>query len=733
MKKFLAVLLIFLLAVQVAGFSAPFVSAEPDFAAEKNGMKLIADEGDLALYADTASGNVLVYDRSKDVSYATNPIIPEGDESVSAGQKRLMASQIDILYYDAAGMEQERNGYIACVSKGGLSHKQTKNGIDFIYNFAAEGFEITVSYDLTDGYLSVKIPIDKIKEKGKNELTEISLLPYFNSGSFTDKGFMLIPDGSGSIIEMNNGRSNGKAIKERVYGDDVVVNSERKTEIKQNMTLPVIGINRNDNGSLAVITEGDAAAYVNAYTGGMKKNFNCAYFSFEYRQTGTFILDSSSKNAKTVRMISEEAAKCDAFSVRYYMMSGNASYSNMASCYSKYLQDEKGLKNIKASENLPFYVDCYGALRKKGTFLCIPITVTVPLTTYSQAKDMMNALNKSGIENIVFSYDGWTPGGISGKMPVAGKYESKLGGKKQFNKLEDAANKLGVTFLPNVNTVDLVMSGNGYSKNRSAAASLDGTPGLQYTYNLYSRLRDKTLTPYYLIAPSNYRKIIQKYYKKYDLDTKGISLKKNGNLLYSDYHKESCDRLQSIKYQEAAFNEVNKRKDVLLTSTSNAYAAVKSDYIMEAPTSDSGYDITDYSVPFYQLVFSGKVNYSVESVNLSVSTRESFLKALETGSGLCYAFTAQNFAKTENTYLAHLYNSNYKDWLDIAARQYAELNEVYKKTEGGKIVAHNRIANDVTETTFENGLKIRFNYTTEDYTDANGTISAMNYQIIERG
>ncbi len=51
-------------------------------------------------------------------------------------------------------------------------------------------------------------------------------------------------------------------------------------------------------------------------------------------------------------------------------------------------------------------------------------------------------------------------------MLTAGKYEGKLGGKKEFIRLAEYANNNGVTFLPDVNTVRLCKTETGLQKQR---------------------------------------------------------------------------------------------------------------------------------------------------------------------------------------------------------------------------------------------------------------------------
>ena len=698
-----------------------------------DGTTHVVTKGDLSFYADAATGRVDLIHTKSGIRWSSNPDFSEDDERLGNGQKRLMSAQLEILYYDAKNSPQERSSALASVAKGGLSFSETRNGCRFVYDFPEDALSVTVEYELNDSYLSVRVPKDGISEKGENRLLEISVLPYFGCGSFDDTGSILLPDGCGTVIDMNNGRSAGSAIHERIYGDDVVAAPDRSVTEKKKMQLPVIGIGRNGNGLLALVESGDGSSYINAYTAGMKKNYNCAYFSFEYRSTGTVVLDGSSKNAKTVRKISEKPISTD-FSMRYYLTAAPGDYNAMAATYRAYLEAEQDFKACERPSELPFYFTAYGALRRKGTVCFIPMTVTVPLTTYPQARQMLSDLKSAGISNLIFSYVGWEPGGVSGKMPTAGKYESKLGGKKAFMQLAEYAADAGVTFLPEVNTVRLMKNGNGFSNNSASAATLDGTPGLQYAYDLASGLKKTELSPYCLVSPQKYETVLQKYFKKYDTAALGgISLRQLGNTLYSDHHKGSTDRDQALNYAKAALEYAAKQGKTVLTEGSFGYAAALSEYVISAPTSDSGYDITDRSVPFYQLVLSGYCSYSTEPVNLFGDPEKAFLKAAETGSALNFSFTAQNSEKTEGTYLSWLYNSAHTDWLPTAAEQYRRLSEIFEATGGTALVGHRQLADGVYCSTFENGTQVITNYTESEYSVAGIAVEAMSCRWIRQG
>ena len=212
--------------------------------ATADGMTKVLTKGDLSFYANAENGEVALINTKSGISWKSNPDFSDADERLGNGQKRLMGAQLEILYYDTKNSPQERNSAVASVAKGGLSFSKTEKGCRFVYNFPEDDIKVTLEYELSNSYLSVKVPKKGISESGENRLLEISVLPYFGCGSFDDNGTILLPDGCGTVIEMNNGKSSGSAIHERIYGDDVVASPDRLVTERKNMQFPVFGIGR---------------------------------------------------------------------------------------------------------------------------------------------------------------------------------------------------------------------------------------------------------------------------------------------------------------------------------------------------------------------------------------------------------------------------------------------------------------------------------------------------------
>ena len=92
---------------------------------------------------------------------------------------------------------------------------------------------------LTDSGLSARILFDEIEEYAEVLITNISLLPYFGAGTTADEGYILIPDGSGAVVEFNSGRVGMERFSKDIYGRDMVLTTVKKTAISEEVALPV--------------------------------------------------------------------------------------------------------------------------------------------------------------------------------------------------------------------------------------------------------------------------------------------------------------------------------------------------------------------------------------------------------------------------------------------------------------------------------------------------------------
>ena len=90
--------------------------------------------------------------------------------------------------------------------------------------------------------------------------------------------------------------------------------------------LPIMGLVRDDNALLEVVTSGSAYATANASVSGQKAtSYNSAWFNFQVRATDTYYMGG--QNAQPLNAYQESKISEDRLTVRYYpIVKDNVSY-----------------------------------------------------------------------------------------------------------------------------------------------------------------------------------------------------------------------------------------------------------------------------------------------------------------------------------------------------------------------------------------------------------------------
>ena len=124
----------------------------------------------------------------------------------------------------------------------------------------------------------------------------------------------------------------------------------------------------------------------------------------------------------------------------------------------------------------------------------------------------------------------------------------------------------------------------------------------------------------------------------------------------------------------------------------------------------NNFQILDESIPFYEMVVRGYIEYTGNPINLSDDAEWTILKDIETGAGLYYQWCYEDNSLVKETDYSYLYSIHYSYWMNEAIEQYQKINEVFKKLQGQSIVGHEKLADGVYLVTYEKGTQIGVNY-----------------------
>ncbi|MCM1245053.1 MAG: DUF5696 domain-containing protein [Roseburia sp.] len=599
-------------------------------------------------------------------------------------------------------------------------------------------FDIVIQYILEDGELVVKVPMEKIEYNPDYPIVELSVLPYMGAGSSQDKGFVLVPDGMGGIINFNNGKTGQQTYLSEMYGWDYGI-SRKMVVDESRSAFPVFAVsNETVGGSFVCISEeGSSYSSVKADIAGKENGYN--YGRFVYKMVHGEDMDISKKSDTTVRSYEESLPKENL--TQRYIFSDKMDYVSMAQDYRDYMMKRYPELTKKEDATVPMAVEMIGAVDNVEHILGYPVTRSQALTTYSQAEDILKQLKAAGVESLSAKYTGWFNTGVNQKSAAKVKLVGRLGGKSDLKSLAAYASGTG--------GLDLFLNGkfmyvmkdklfDGFGVNRHAAKFVSREICELYTLDpiVYQTNEEYVLCDlYYLVKPSYTIKNIDSYLSSISsYGVTNIGFEDIGNTLAGDYNpKDRVSREASMNMQADKMKSLKESGNKVMTTSGNQYAVPYSDYITDMDIDTRAVNIIDESVPFYQIALHGLVNYSGSAINLSEDQTDMILKSAETGAGLYYTFINAATSVLQDGEYTQYYACNFTDWKDSAVELYNDFNSKLGDVYNQYIVGHEKLANGVYKTTYENGKAVVVNYNYADYDYEGTTVPQRDFVTLKTG
>lgn len=621
---------------------------------------------------------------------------------------------------------------LAGYSAEDLAQDNAENGIGGGSGSSKPNFVIPLEYRLEEGSLVVTVPVNQVKESGQYQIRSLELLNMFGAADRLTDGYMLVPDGSGSLIRLNNGKVKEEQYVQRVYGPDPNDNSYRRGQVSQNARMPVFGMKAGDGAWFAIIEKGDAIASIAADISGKKNSYNFIHSSYSLRGEDELELYTGA-TIQEIQLLSEEIYKGD-IQVRYSFLSGDkASYSGMAELYRDKLVAEKALTPVAEEQSIPFYLDMLGAVDKQKSLLGVPYRSEISMTSFRQAALIAGQLKQDGIGRLLMRYTGWSGKGVNHSTPDKLKTESVLGSRSELTALRDQLTQAGGTLFPDVAFQQIYHNDSGFTPPSDAARFVTREEAQLYPYNRALNRMDMTLGGYYLLSPAKLPYYVNSFMDKYaGFGMQGVSLRDLGNVLSSDFRASRVIQRETAKaIVKEQLEKISQDVGQTMVSGGNAYAWPYADHLINVPVSSSGFALTDEDVPFYQMVVHGFISYTGAPVNLSdeQDMHTQLLSSIELGSAPYFSWSYEPSSKLKFTHFDSMYATSYQDWYKQAVSMYKEVNEVLAPVQHAQIVNHIRHQEGVVEVQYSNGISIYVNYTGKDVSVQGTAVGAGQYVI----
>ena len=590
-------------------------------------------------------------------------------------------------------------------------------------------FNITLVYKLEGNSLVVKVPFSEISYRLKYPITQVSLLPYFGAGGPEDEGYMLIPEGSGSIINFNNGKTKQNGYYADIYGWDYA--TQRFAIVTETRApFSAFGIAYPDSSMLSVINKGAEYAGITAEIAGKLGSYNYVRADYKILHREQYEVSARSQSAQ---YIYESGLEQNEYLEQSFTFVDSGSYVDMAKAYRIKLLGSAKKTNEK---NVPVSVEIIGAIEKIQQVAGMPKVKPYRLTSYTEAADIINEIDKLGIKDVNYKLSGFINGGVRQELMNKVRFISELGGKSAFKKmLKNTQNASAKLYLDGaVQTQYRSGFFDGFINYRDSARFVSDELCKLYEYSPIWYGRDPDRDTYYLLNSKLRQKAGQKFIKaaeKYKLG--GVSFKDNGFLLSSDFNeRRHLTRAQEAANQVGQFEMAGEKGLGVMINGGNDYAVKNADFITNLTLHGNQYAIIDAFVPFYEIAMHGYVNYAGTPINNAFEKEQLILESAEVAAGLNFSFMEASPRRIQETFYSEYYASCFDEWKNQFADIYKDYNSKIAPVVNSPICGHEYLAENVTRTVFENGYEIYVNFGYADFTTPSGTIiPERDYRVLK--
>lgn len=579
-------------------------------------------------------------------------------------------------------------------------------------------FTVALDYRLKGDALEVSVPVSLIEEKGGGKIYRIQLLRYMGAAAANETGYFVVPNGSGALINFNNGKTTTPVYTQYVYGMDPLSADYTVTQNSETVRLPICGICRENSSVLLSVERGASLCYFTADVSGRTNSYNAIQPVFVVRGTETlsmFGVDGTSADIPVM----ENDLYDENLTVRYtFLGQEHTGYAGLANYYRDRLITEGKITAQEKKENIPFFFDVIGGVKETKHVLGFQYLAVEEMTTFTQAAEMARSLKEAGIENPVMNLQGWFNGGYYHDAPGGIRVLGQLGGKSGLNDLSSVMEELHgelfadaafqkVSYIArhyNASQESSRYFGAGYSVRLGQVnpTNLRQTASLGYGETIYD-----------LLSP----KFLPRYVQGFTRDLKqlpvgGISLRDLGDELHSDKRRTNIiEREQALDIVEDALDTLKSTGRKLMVSGGNLYALKNADYALNVPMQTTKFYIIDREIPLYQMIVHGCVDYAGSVMNLSSeSTAEQLLKMVEYGANCHYLFTEADATQMKYTGLNRFYATRFDTWKEQAVESYRYVNAALAPVSGAMITNHETLEEDLVRVTYSNGVCIYVNY-----------------------
>ena len=612
---------------------------------------------------------------------------------------------------------------------------------------------ITLGEDSIDYF----IPQEEMEGSEVNRLAAVDITPFLGASGGTMNvmnpdtleweavenyrvpGYVLVPDGSGSLIRFVDNTSVFNAYEGDVYGRDYATTTTYSYAYFDDVpvkdpVMPVFGIAHGDGQMAFAAWANEGAEYMKIVVnpdGTRSTTYTWAYPKFELNINYFQIYDEKGSGFFTQM---DEIYRYD-IDITYAFLFGDGSdgtpaadYTGMARVYRNYLIAEGELTPLENVDgDIPIRLDFIMADSKSG----VVGNTQVVVTTAQDVEEILNQIVGKGITNINSGLIGWQKKGESLSKPYKLSFSNAIGSKKDFkNLMEDFAEQgIDISFSRDVLTINKEMT--GYYNTAAKHIS-----------NWYLSIEKGVIlpenVPTYLFSYATSEKAsqwIKTLADKTSDFSNSLTLAEMPHVLNSNWSRAGVltTLTEAIEQYRQTLEEVNQETRLNLENP-NMYLWKYTDRYLQAPVGSSQYIFETDTVPFLEMVLHGTMEMYAPYANFSFYTQDSILRMIDYNVSPSFILSKEPSWNLSDTISGNLYSTEYGLYEDLIGELYGQINGILSQVQGFDWTDRYVPEDGVVINTYKKGSETRYviiNYTEHEVT-YNGTTVAPESAAVVR-
>ena len=636
----------------------------------------------------------------------------EEKEGSTYARQDFLTSAATIYIYNANGGESnfsifDENHYYTTTTRltskqGALSAKITvfDGGTKLKPNFK---MSFRINYSLLKDGLSISVSdIEEDVENNKFTLSKMILYPGFNMSHKLHNGYILVPDGSGALIDLSKESYATRMLTLTTYGNDIGISTKNRTYTSpEQLSLPMYASVDEDKSMIVTVEEGQEYSELNSKVAGMLDQFNATYFKFIFKDLTYQYLGLSESNRKPIPQTTvNDFLPC----VHYHLYDERLEYYGVAKKYQEYLLNN-GLLSEKQESQGNLRLEFLMGESKKALFG----QEYVKMTSTSFIKEKVDELSNQ-VDNISVSLRGYGASGFYNSYP------STFSGinSNDYKSLGTHLKSKGISLNYNVDVVrsfDDKSSKNAMNMSEKLISSSDYVNGTGSTF--------------YRLNPSETTSLVASYDKKLTgLNATGFDFTSIGYDLFSTYFREENTRSTSIEKYQNALKEVNHERNI---RKPNLYVYPYVDNYLDAPVESSNFMIETESIPFLSMVLSGYKPFYSTPLNLNYLGDKQLLQLVDYNIYPSYLLTEEDTMNLiDSPTSSYIYSSIYDSWENDLLSTYHKVVDNLLQVSNACFMKREQLDKQVYLNTYDNNKVVIVNYSNNDYSYNGNTIPALS-------